>query len=62
MVSCGCDAQCSHDGQETAGEGFPTGMSRIGTLPDGKLSAKVSSGIVTQWSYDGQETAGEGFL
>lgn len=43
-----CDAQQSHDGRETVCEGFPTGMSRIGPLPDGKLSAKVSCGIVTQ--------------
>lgn len=61
MVSCGCDAQWSHDGQETVGEGFPTGMSRIGPIPGRKLLAKVSCGIVTQWSHDGQETAGEGF-
>ena len=30
----------SFAGQETVCEGFPTGMSRIGPLPDRKLSAK----------------------
>ena len=32
--------QWSHDGRETVCEGFPTGMSRIGPLPDRKLPAK----------------------
>ena len=39
-VSCGIVTQRSHDGRETAGKGFPTGMSRIGPLPDRKLLAK----------------------
>ena len=55
-VSCGCDAQWSHDGQETAGEGFPVGLLRSGPMSDGKLSAKVSYWHVTQQPHDGQET------
>ena len=40
-VSCGIVTHWSFAGQETVCEGFPTGMSRIGPLPDRKLPAKV---------------------
>ena len=60
-VSCGIVTQWSHDGQETAGEGFPVGLLRNGPMTNGKLLAKVSCGIVTQWSHNGRETVCEGF-
>ena len=54
-------SQQRHDGQETAGEGFPVGLLRNGPMTDGKLLAKVSYWHVTHWSFAGQETVCEGF-